>query len=313
MKKLGLSVLVLLAVLFHAQMCSARLAFGSQSFVSSANGRANVGRCIDFAPETANGQSARAALWTCHAPTDGFMENQRFGVWLSDDPIYIGDDMWYQITISREHNGVRYCLDVTGGSVIPGTVVNFWECHGRYPQRFLWSWSQNMLMYDYNRLTCITVDTTDSNGAQIVTQNCDFNSVKQRFRLGSFDGYYLPLVSNGMPELNRRCWRRDAFCTFECPKLTTNGPSSEYWLDGTRLACSLNDQDRLSCVTAVPLLGPSTVDGGCACECDWRDPGHRGLLPPQSKQRFPVPQLRTSPDMPEVLRKALAVNATVGK
>ncbi|KNE59704.1 hypothetical protein AMAG_05168 [Allomyces macrogynus ATCC 38327] len=211
MKQLGINVLALLAVLFHAQTSSARwldrLAFPSQSFVQSANGRANAGRCIDFAPETA----------------------------------------------------------------------------------------------------------TEWNGADLVLQPCYVNNPKNTFHIGTLDNYGMPIISNALPELNRRCWRRDAYCTFECPNLTTNGPSSEYWLDGTRLACSLNDQDRLSCVTAVPLLGPSTVDGGCACECDWRDPGHRGLMPSQSKQWFPVPQLRTSPDMPEVLRKTLTANATVGK
>ncbi|KNE71752.1 hypothetical protein AMAG_16058 [Allomyces macrogynus ATCC 38327] len=121
----------------------------------------------------------------------------------------------------------------------------------------------------------------------------------------------MPIISNALPELNRRCWRRDAYCTFECPNLTTNRPQGEYWLNGARLACSLNDQDLLSCLTAVPLLGPTPANGNCTC--DWHDPGHCGLMPSQPQQRFPVLQLRTSPDMPEVLRKALTANATVGE
>ncbi|KAJ3367969.1 hypothetical protein GGF31_006925 [Allomyces arbusculus] len=317
MKQLSGNVLVLLAVLFHTQMCSARwldrLAFASHSFVPSANGRANVGRCIDFAPETANGQSARAGLWTCHAPADSFVENQHFGIWLSDDPIYFGDDPWYEITISKEHNGVRYCLDVKEGRAIPGAALHFWKCHGGLEQRFLWSWSQNMLIYNYDRSSCITINDADSNGADVIIWPCDFNNAKYRFRMGPLDSYGAPLISNGLPELNHRCSRRDGYCTFECPKLTRNGPQAEYWLDGTRLACSLNDKNRLSCVTAVPLHGPTTVDGGCGCECEWYDPGHKGLMPSQSKQRFPVPQLRTSPDMPEVLRKAPAANAMIVK
>ncbi|KAJ3360234.1 hypothetical protein GGF32_008581 [Allomyces javanicus] len=71
----------------------------------------------------------------------------------------------------------------------------------------------------------------------------------------------------------------------------------------------LNDQGYLSCTTARPSEGPSSLNGRCECECDYPDPGHKGLMP--QTQRFPVPQQRTSPDMPLELRKAL--NATVGR
>ncbi|KNE71751.1 hypothetical protein AMAG_16057 [Allomyces macrogynus ATCC 38327] len=92
MKQLGISTLVLLAIIFYAQTCSAEwfdnVAVANVFYTSSANGNANAGRCLDFASETANGQWARAGLWTCHANSDSFADHQRFGVCMDDNWTY---------------------------------------------------------------------------------------------------------------------------------------------------------------------------------------------------------------------------------
>ncbi|KAJ3348151.1 hypothetical protein GGF32_006383, partial [Allomyces javanicus] len=151
----------------------------------------------------------------------------------------------------------------------------------------------------------------DQNGAQVVLKECIPTSRNDWD--AKFHFFLTPLgyaISNALPELGRCCQRPGAHCRFMCPGLWWNGPYRDYWIDGARLACNLNDEGYLSCTTAQLSEGPSSVNGRCECECDYPDPGHKGLMPAQM-QRFPVPQQRTAPDMPLELRNA--VNAPAGR
>ncbi|KNE71785.1 hypothetical protein AMAG_16090 [Allomyces macrogynus ATCC 38327] len=101
-------------------------------------------------------------------------------------------------------------------------------------------------------------------------------------------------ISNALPELSGRC---SGTCRFDCPDVSA-GEQAEAWIDGTRLACGRTASNAFYCVTAAPSLGPINSNAWCGCYCPQGGPGHHGFSP----LRFPVPQLRVTPDMPASVR-----------
>ncbi|KAJ3348506.1 hypothetical protein GGF32_006147 [Allomyces javanicus] len=182
---------VLLVVAFmigSAQVCSANwidnIAVASLWMSSSTDGRANAGQCLDFAPETANGEGAVAGLWGCHAPTDGYANNQRFGVWMSDSPsFYDQGQTWYDMSISHVHNGVRYCLDVDHGLARNGARIQFWKCHGQAPQLFSYNPYTNMIQYAADRRFCLSATSYWHNGANLELRDCKSSEYAEKYKL----------------------------------------------------------------------------------------------------------------------------------
>ncbi|KAJ3367970.1 hypothetical protein GGF31_006926 [Allomyces arbusculus] len=269
------------------QVCSANwldnIAVASLwTYLGSANGRVNAGGlCLDFAPETANGEGAVAALWGCHAPTDGHADNQRFGVWISDRlSFYDRGETWYDMSISHVHNGVRYCLDVDHGLAHNGAKIH----HGQAPQLFSINWRTSMIQYAADRRFCLSATSFSRNGARLELRDCKSEEDAEKFKLAPLG----EVITNFLPMLNSRCYYPPPTrCSFDC-RFTGDQSLIEYWVDGARIACGLKGGN-LFCLTAVPSLGPVV-----------------SLAP----VRFPVPQQRTSPDMPLELRQAY--NATAG-
>ncbi|KAJ3360553.1 hypothetical protein GGF32_008295 [Allomyces javanicus] len=266
----------------------------------SANGRVNVGRCLDFAPETANRNYAKAALWTCHAPSDAFADHQLFDVWYYEQPHTDEHGTWYDMTISREHNGVRYCLDLWQGMVFEGARVQFWKCTGGEPQSWSYNFATAQIRYGTHSDMCVAVlesAVSNNNGQEVSLSGCFYyapSSPTAQFEILARG----VAVSNGLPELDSRCASRGQRCHFDCPDLWTVGEQAEAWIDGTRLACGRMSSNKLYCITAAPSVGSINSNAWCGCYCPQGDPGHHGFSP----LRFPVPQLRVTPDMPVSVR-----------
>jgi hypothetical protein len=75
------------------------------------------------------------------------------------------------------------CLDLSGGSTNPGTLIDLWHCNGLPNQD--WSWVGNALRYKADTSKCVAVENAAIKvGSKLVLENCN-GQAEQQFGMDS--------------------------------------------------------------------------------------------------------------------------------